>query len=120
MNLPDLLQTLADPLRLRIVSLLAASPLCVQHLQTALDRDQVTVSKQLLVLKSKGLVVSEKLRTWRLYRLSPNPSKTIRRVLACLQASISEEGLYTEDAARLAGVRSDLTSFRHPRKEPRS
>jgi ArsR family transcriptional regulator len=120
MNLPELLQTLAEPLRLRIVNLLAASPLCVQHLQTALERDQVTVSKQLLVLKTRGLVVSEKMRTWRLYRLSPNPSKTVRRLLASLQASINEEGLYTEDLARLAGLHSDVTALIQPRRERRS
>src|SRR5438045_4219354 len=120
MDLSDLLQTLADPLRLRIVNLLAASPLCVQHLQTALDRDQVTVSKQLLVLKARGLVASEKMRTWRLYRLSPNPSRTVRRLLACLQAVVSEEELYREDLARLAGLHLEVRAFLRPRRERRS
>ena len=120
MNLSDLLQTLADPLRLRIVNLLAASPLCVQHLQTALDRDQVTVSKQLLILKARGLVASEKMRTWRLYRLAPNPSNTVRRLLACLQAVVSEEELYREDLARLAGLPPDVRTFLKPRRERRS
>jgi ArsR family transcriptional regulator len=117
MNLSDLLQTLADPLRLRIVNLLAASPLCVQHLQTALDRDQVTVSKQLLIMKARGLVVSEKMRTWRLYRLSPNPSKTVRRLLACLQTIVGEEELYREDLARLADLDLDVRTFLKPKSE---
>jgi len=117
MNLQALLQSVADPLRLRILSLLTVSPLCVQHLQTALNRDQVTVSKQLLILKGQGLVISQKIRTWRLYRLPPNPSRTTDRLLACLQALITEEGLYEEDRTRLAPLLSQVRPFLHSKKE---
>jgi ArsR family transcriptional regulator len=119
MTLPELLPIVAEPLRLRILNLLASSPLCVQHLQSALDCEQVTVSKQLVVLREKGLVTSEKLGMWRLYKLSANPSRTFRRLLECLQACVTEEGLYPEDAARLAGLRSQVAPFLRAKKDRR-
>src|SRR5437868_9540925 len=117
MTLPELLPIMAEPLRLRILNLLASSPLCVQHLQKALASDQVSASKHLLILKAEGLVTSEKIRFWRLYRLSPNPSRTFRRLLECVQTAIREEGLYAEDMARLGRLRSQIAPFLHGKKE---
>ena len=111
MKLPALLLAFADPSRLRILNLLAQSPLCVQHLQRVLDAPQVAVSKQLLVLKDAGLVVSEKVRTWRLYCLSPALSGTEEGLMAWLQESHAEEVLLLDDLARLKSVLPEVRPF---------
>jgi ArsR family transcriptional regulator len=60
---------LADPLRARIVELLASEQLCVCHLTEELDVAQPLVSHHLKVLREAGLVESERWRYWTYYRL---------------------------------------------------
>jgi DNA-binding transcriptional ArsR family regulator len=52
----QLLLTLAEPTRLRILNCLAAAPLFVSDLQAVLDLPQPTVSRHLTVLKRARLV----------------------------------------------------------------
>ena len=52
----DLLATVAEPTRLRILNCLAAAPLFVSDLQTVLELPQPTVSRHLTVLKKAELV----------------------------------------------------------------
>jgi len=65
------LRALADPLRWRIVELLASEELCVCHLVDELDVPQPLVSHHLRVLRDLGLVSSERFRYWTYYRLEP-------------------------------------------------
>lgn len=66
------LKALAEPLRWRIVELLAAEELCVCHLVEELQVPQPLVSHHLKVLREADLVESEKFRYWTYYRLSPD------------------------------------------------
>ena len=111
MDLHNLLRALADPFRFRILRLLTASPLCVQHLQTILDQPQVAISKQLAVLKSSGLVTSEKLRTWRLDRLAPEKSASLRKLPDALGQCGTEEGFYPSDINNLKRIAADVRPF---------
>ena len=52
----DTFKALSDPTRLRIVSLLAETELCVCDLATALDMGQSAVSHQLRTLRDMRLV----------------------------------------------------------------
>lgn len=65
------LKALAEPLRWRILELLATEELCVCHLVDALDITQPLVSHHLKVLRDAGLVDSERHRYWTYYRLRP-------------------------------------------------
>ena len=47
----ELLRVVADPVRLRVLELLAAEELCVCHLQDELDLKQTLVSHHLRVLR---------------------------------------------------------------------
>jgi ArsR family transcriptional regulator len=60
---------LAEPLRWRIVELLAGEELCVCHLVEELDVPQPLVSHHLRVLRDLGLVSTERFRYWTYYRL---------------------------------------------------
>ena len=70
-DVADLCKVLAEPLRWRIVTLLAAEELCVCHLVTELGVAQPLVSHHLGALRKAGLVESEKWRYWTYYRLRP-------------------------------------------------
>ena len=66
---PDLLQTVAEPTRLRIINCLAAAPLFVSDLQVVLDLPPPTVSRHLQVLRKSGLVRDTPIAQFVLYRL---------------------------------------------------
>lgn len=78
------LKALADPARLRLISLLAASPggeECVCDLTEPLALTQPTVSHHLRVLREAGLVESEKRGTWVYYRVQPAALQAVADVL---------------------------------------
>ena len=66
-----LLKALAEPMRWRIVELLAGEELCVCHLVEELDVPQPLVSHHLRVLRDLGVVSTERFRYWTYYRLEP-------------------------------------------------
>lgn len=68
----NLLKALADPIRLRLMSIIAAADeACVCVLTTAFAVSQPTISHHLRVLKDAGLVDSERRGTWVYYRARP-------------------------------------------------
>lgn len=78
------LKALADPARLRLVSLLAASPggeACVCDLTEPLGLSQPTVSHHLKVLHDAGLLTREKRSTWAYYAVVPEALAAVAEVL---------------------------------------
>ncbi|HEU4399422.1 MAG TPA: metalloregulator ArsR/SmtB family transcription factor, partial [Actinomycetota bacterium] len=72
----ELARALGDPLRWRIVELLAAEQLCVAHLAEELQTAQPLVSHHLKVLRAAGLVETDRYRYWTYYRLRlPAPAR---------------------------------------------
>src|SRR5918999_2284922 len=67
----ELARALGDPLRWRIIELLASEQLCVAHLAEELDTAQPLVSHHLRVLREAGLVEPDRYRYWTYYRLRP-------------------------------------------------
>jgi ArsR family transcriptional regulator len=66
-----LLKALADPVRLRLMSLIASHPggeACVCDLNDAFDLSQPTISHHLKVLHEAGLVDRDKRGVWAYYR----------------------------------------------------
>jgi len=80
----ELLAALADPVRLRIVSMLAAAPegtACGCELEAPLRLAQPTVSHHLRILRQAGLVVGERRGRWVHYSLVPQRLEEIRDAL---------------------------------------
>jgi ArsR family transcriptional regulator len=76
---------LADPARLRLLSLIASAEsgeACVCELVEPLRRSQPTVSHHLKVLAEAGLIVGEKRGRWVWYRTIPSQLAQLREVLA--------------------------------------
>lgn len=82
----DTVRALAEPMRWRIVELLAVEELCVCHLVEELDVPQPLVSHHLKVLRDAGLVESSKFRYWTYYRLRTGPVADAGRRLIELAA----------------------------------
>jgi ArsR family transcriptional regulator, arsenate/arsenite/antimonite-responsive transcriptional repressor len=71
-QIASLLKALADPVRLRLVSLVASHPggeACVCNLGEAFELSQPTISHHLKVLYDAGLLERDKRGVWVYYRL---------------------------------------------------
>jgi ArsR family transcriptional regulator len=62
---------LADPLRLRIVELLAGEEMCTCHLIAETGAKQTTVSHHLRILREAGAVTATEVGRFTWYRLAP-------------------------------------------------
>lgn len=76
---------LADPVRLRVFSLVASAAggeVCACDLVAPVGRSQPTVSHHLKVLREAGLVTADRRGTWVWYRVVPERLEELRAVLA--------------------------------------
>jgi ArsR family transcriptional regulator, arsenate/arsenite/antimonite-responsive transcriptional repressor len=86
----ELARALGDPLRWRIVELLAAEQLCVAHLAEELQTAQPLVSHHLKVLRAAGLIEPDRYRYWTYYRRQvPGADPTQR---AAVRPAVSQGG----------------------------
>lgn len=85
LRVATLLKVLAEPARLRLLSLIQAQPdgeACVCHLTSPLGLSQPTVSHHLKVLLEAGLVERDQRGSWAYFRVRPEPLAAIRSILA--------------------------------------
>jgi ArsR family transcriptional regulator len=83
-RLAAVLKALADPVRLRLLSLVRASDAgeaCVCDLTDALGVSQPTVSHHLKTLVTAGVLTREKRGVWAWYRLVPGTLDTVGGLL---------------------------------------
>ena len=74
---------LADPVRLRLLSLIAASDeVCSCDLEGPLKRSQPTVSHHTKALAEAGLIVGEKRGRWMWWRVDPERIAALRDALS--------------------------------------
>ncbi len=92
----ELLLTVAEPTRLRILNCLAAAPLFVSDLQTVLDLPQPTVSRHLQVLRRAELVRDTPIAQYVLYRLRRGSGASGRLLNAILEAMATDDDLRVE------------------------
>ncbi|HLI37069.1 MAG TPA: metalloregulator ArsR/SmtB family transcription factor, partial [Streptosporangiaceae bacterium] len=83
---------LADPVRLRLLSLIASHPggeACVCEVAGAFELTGPTISHHLKVLRETGLITGERRGTWVYYRVHP-------QALARLSAALVPAGRPTQ------------------------
>jgi len=81
-ELAVILKALGDPARLRLVSLIAAKDrICVCDLTPHFDLSGATISHHLKVLRSAGLIDSERKGTWVHYWVRPESAILVATVL---------------------------------------
>jgi ArsR family transcriptional regulator, arsenate/arsenite/antimonite-responsive transcriptional repressor len=83
-ELAGVLKVLADPVRLRLVSIVAAAPtgeVCACDLPEAVGRSQPTVSHHLSLLVRAGIFDREQRGKWAWFRLRPETLAAVRTAL---------------------------------------
>lgn len=86
-ELAETFKVLGDPVRLRLLSLIASAPeMCACDLTDPLDRSQATVSHHLSVLTKAGLITREQRGKWAWFSVAPDRVEFVRSVLAELPA----------------------------------
>jgi ArsR family transcriptional regulator, arsenate/arsenite/antimonite-responsive transcriptional repressor len=83
-HLATALKVIADPARLRLLSLIQAQPgheACVCHLTEPLGLSQPTVSHHLKVLLNAGLVERDQRGNWAYFRVIPDQLRSLRELL---------------------------------------
>jgi ArsR family transcriptional regulator len=83
-ELAAIYKALADPTRIQILHILAATsePVCVCDFTAAFELGQPTISHHLATLREAGLVTSFKRGIWAFYLLDPAMSDTARTAIA--------------------------------------
>ena len=105
----QVLLTVSEPTRLRILNCLAAAPLFVSDLQAILKLPQPTVSRHLKVLREAEVVRDTPVAQYVLYRLRRTGDAEGRLLTAIL------DGLAHEENFRSERQRAAERSRNHPR-----
>jgi ArsR family transcriptional regulator len=83
-ELAGMLKALSDPVRLRLLSVVAShtgGEACVCDISVGIDLTQPTISHHLKVLRIAGLLDSERRGSWVYYRVIPESLHKLSRVL---------------------------------------
>ncbi|MFG2447951.1 MULTISPECIES: helix-turn-helix transcriptional regulator [unclassified Streptomyces] len=83
----DLIRVLADPLRLRIVTLLARETLCTTHLVEETGAKQTNLSNHMKILREAGVVDTEPCGRFTYYKLRPEVLAGLSERFGALAAS---------------------------------
>jgi ArsR family transcriptional regulator, arsenate/arsenite/antimonite-responsive transcriptional repressor len=89
-HIAPLLKALADPVRLRLMSLIAShsgGEACVCDLNNAFELSQPTISHHLKVLHDAGLVDRDKRGVWAYYRVRPDALASLAALIAYTPAT---------------------------------
>ena len=96
-ELARLFKAMADPVRLRLLSLIAShagGEACVCDLTDAFDLTGPTISHHLKVLRESGLITGERRGTWVYYRVHPEVLAQLSAVLvpgnAAVEAAVAQ------------------------------
>ena len=94
---------LADPTRLRLLSLMKSGEIRVCYLQEVLQTNQPKISRHLAYLRKAGLVAARRDGKWTHYRLS-EPGSHGRKILKAALAGLDREPRIIKDALRLKQI----------------
>lgn len=92
---------LADPTRLRILSLLGDGEICVCHIHASLDVPQPTASRHLAYLRKSGLVEARREGIWMHYRLAPQDNPVVASVVKAALHALTHTDISARDERRL-------------------
>lgn len=94
-ELAAMFKALSDPVRLRLLSLIASHPggqACVCEISPAFDVSQPTISHHLKTLRSAGLLDCERRGTWVYYWVVPAALQQLSAVLHIDALAVAECG----------------------------
>ena len=94
---------LADPNRLRLLSLMRDGEICVCYLQGALQTNQPKISRHLAYLRKSGLVTARREGKWTHYRLN-QLDRAQQKILSETLDLLAGEPLIKKDCARIRQI----------------
>ncbi len=109
-RLERLFAVLADPIRLRLLNLMAGREVCVCHLAEILGQNQPKISRHLATLRQAGLVAARREGKWMHYRICPPADPPAASVLAAALAALDGDRQMRTDRSKLE--RSRLSRVR--------
>ena len=92
---------LADPTRLRILSLLGEEEICVCHIHASLGVPQPTASRHLAYLRKSGLVETRRDGIWMHYRLAKIGNPVVAQVVNAALHALTHTTIAAKDEKRL-------------------
>ena len=100
-KLRQILKSLADDTRLRIINLLSEKELTVTELCKILGKNQSNISKHLTRLRLTGLVGDKRLGLNVYYFLIKGKERTYRKLIDCLTIELDKIKTFKQDYKRL-------------------
>jgi ArsR family transcriptional regulator len=102
--LDQFFRALADPIRLRLLSLIAGRDICVCFLVEILGMSQPKISRHLAYLRRAGLVAAHNDGKWVHYRLAEPADETAAEILRTTLRRLRERPQMRRDEARLGAA----------------
>ena len=99
-----LFKALADRTRLRLISLIGDSEVCVCFLVAILKISQPKISRHLAYLRRAGIVAARREGKWMHYRLAEPPDEHAAHIFRELRGSLSEHPEFQRDREKLLKV----------------
>jgi ArsR family transcriptional regulator len=103
-NIENLFKALADRTRLRLISLIGDSEVCVCFLVEILKTSQPKISRHLAYLRRAQIVAARREGKWMHYRLTEPPDEHAARILREVRASLGEHPEFQRDREKLERV----------------
>jgi ArsR family transcriptional regulator len=103
-NIEFLFKALADRTRLRLISLIGDSEVCVCFLVVILKISQPKISRHLAYLRRAGMVAARREGKWMHYRLTEPPDEHAARIFREVRAALSEHPELQRDREKLMQV----------------
>src|SRR5258706_15279675 len=114
-----LFKALADRTRLRLISLIGDSEVCVCFFVAILKTSQPKISRHLAYLRRAGIVKARREGKWMHYRLAEPPDEHAARIFREVRASLAEHPEFERDREKLMQVCCATTLPVQLRRAPR-
>ncbi len=93
----EILKAVADPLRLRLLLVLAEKEMSVCQLMAVLRTSQPMVSRSVGILQRAGLLKDRKEKKLRFYRLNEEMPSELKELVQILKESLRDDETYKRD-----------------------
>src|SRR5258708_14950238 len=101
-HIENLFKALADRTRLRLISLIGDSEVCVCFFVAILKTSQPKISRHLAYLRRAGIVKARREGKWMHYRLTEPPDQHAARIFGEVLAALAEHPAFARDSQKLA------------------
>ena len=103
-DIESLFKALADRTRLRLISLIGESEVCVCFFVSILKTSQPKISRHLAYLRRAGIVTARREGKWMHYRLVEPPDEHAAKIFREVRASLAEHPEFQRDREKLLQV----------------